>query len=108
MRGVSETDQVNGCVYIVPWRGACGDTIVPSQDEPVCEEHAEKTCWCGAQAVAACSATDGLVCGQPVCEEHGCNQSFRTGGYHDDDGREQYEQLRAAGELAIPTGQNGD
>ena len=38
----------------------------------MCDEHASKRCWCGAQATTECSIAVSLVCGAPLCEEHEC------------------------------------
>lgn len=86
------TNSTEHCIYVTPWRGKCGDEV--ETDSRVCSDHGEKTCWCGKQAVTECSATDGLMCGQPLCEDHGCFQTYRSDRPHDPEGFEQYQSLQ--------------
>lgn len=61
----------HGCTYDEPWVGECGARAVQS-DPPRCADHADKTCRvCGDPATGGCEATFGLVCGAPLCDDHG-------------------------------------
>lgn len=62
------------CGFVLAWVGECGEPAYQGTDDPVplCGEHMDETCVvCGSRAMKECSATMGLVCGAPLCEEHG-------------------------------------
>lgn len=62
---------VEACTYHEAWRGECGDPTVQAEP-PRCDDHAGKTCRvCGDPASHGCPATFGLVCGAPLCDDHG-------------------------------------
>ena len=85
------------CVYEEAYRGKCGQpgTGVP----PVCEKHAKRRCWCGAQAVKECCAASSFVCGQPLCADHGCRavaggMTGSSGHKHSERGHRQWEKWK--------------
>lgn len=69
------------CTFTEPWRGECGK-MVTSTDPPRCEEHEGRTCIvCDETAVTQCDASHGMMCGAPLCADHGsgdCPHYFPT------------------------------
>lgn len=59
------------CSFIRAWSGRCTKPAA-YEGGTMCDEHASKRCWCGDQAVTECSIAVSLVCGAPLCGEHGC------------------------------------
>lgn len=54
------------CVFVEPWIGKC--TKPNGKDVFVCEEHVKEKCQvCGEQATMRCQASEGLMCGIPLC-----------------------------------------
>lgn len=86
------------CAFDVAWVGRCKKRTEHS-DTVMCEEHAVKRCWCGAQAVRQCSITVGpLVCGMGLCAAHQCAEpsSMLDDGVHSKEGFEQWKAWSAA------------
>lgn len=56
------------CLFSKAWIGRCNEDALDGGY--VCEEHAEKKCSCGRQAIRDCDATVGaFVCGRLMCGE---------------------------------------
>lgn len=84
------------CRYDRAWMGQCRADAGPTG---FCSEHEGKACWCGSQAVRECEIASSLVCGAPLCGDHGCRNicgglTGSDGLPHDPKGREQWEATR--------------
>lgn len=83
------------CVRDVSWIGRCKEEAVTS-DPALCEKHAKNKCWCGAPAVRDCEIAGSLVCGAPLCADHGC--SYKG---HSTSGSAQYAAWKARSTPAV-------
>jgi hypothetical protein len=81
------------CRYTLAWVGPCEKEAQPGLD--VCSTHANKKCWCKKQAYQECSIAVTLVCGRPICNDHGCNlrgYGLTGVGAHDEQGEADYDE----------------
>ncbi len=66
---------MNKCIFDEPWIGNCN---TPVEEGEFCTEHLQEKCWCGNQATTKCDVSMGVMCGMPVCSQHGvCEYHYK-------------------------------
>jgi hypothetical protein len=98
------TEATKFCKFDEAWVGICKKPLV---DGDFCDKHKTQVCWCGAQATRNCDIAMSLVCGAPLCSEHGCiNMGGPLTGSnpHSDKGQKQLREMALRNSTLLPLG----